>query len=258
MPENKSHEALVGGQFGARADAYLNSSVHAQGVDLQALAALARAHPQARVLDLGCGGGHVTFHVAPHVREVVAYDLSAEMLNVVDRAARDRGLGNVTTKQGVAESLPLDAASFDLVFSRFSAHHWRDFEAGLREAARVLKPGGIAAFVDSVSPGTPLLDTYFQAIELLRDCSHVRNYSRAEWEAAIARSGLVAGATTQHCLHLEFASWVERIGTPRLQADAIRALQSTISTSVTRYFETEADGSFCIDVALFQASKPVL
>jgi SAM-dependent methyltransferase len=258
MSESKSHEALVGGQFGARADAYLNSAVHAQGVDLQALAALARAHPEARVLDLGCGGGHVTFHVAPHVREVVAYDLSPEMLDVVGRAATERGLGNVTTKQGVVESLPFDAGSFDLVLSRFSAHHWRDFEAGLREAARVLKPGGIAAFVDTVSPGTPLLDTFFQALELLRDCSHVRNYSRAEWEAAIARAGLIPGDTTQHRLHLEFTSWIERIGTPQVQAAAIRALQAAMSASVTRYFEIEPDGSFCIDVALFRASKAVL
>jgi SAM-dependent methyltransferase len=258
MSESKSHEALVGGQFGARADAYLNSVVHAQGVDLQALAALARAHPEARVLDLGCGGGHVTFHVAPHVREVVAYDLSPEMLDVVKRAARERGLGNVATKQGLVESLPFDAESFDLVLSRFSAHHWRDFEAGLREAARVLKPGGIAAFVDTVSPGTPLLDTFFQALELLRDCSHVRNYSRAEWEAAIARAGLTPGDTTPHRLHLEFTSWIERIRTPQVQADAIRALQAAMSASVTRYFEIEPDGSFCIDVALFRASKAVL
>lgn len=258
MPENKSHEALVGGQFGARADAYLNSAVHAQGADLQALAALARAHPDGRVLDLGCGGGHVTFHVAPHVREVVAYDLSPEMLDVVERAARERGLGNVATKQGLAESLPFDAESFDLVLSRFSAHHWRDFEAGLREAARVLKPGGIAAFVDTVSPGTPLLDTFFQAIELLRDCSHVRNYSRAEWETAIARAGLTSEATSQHRLHLEFTSWIERIRTPQVQADAIRALQAAMSASVTRYFEIEPDGSFCIDVALFQASRAAL
>ncbi len=95
-------------------------------------------------------------------------------------------------------------------------------------------------------------------MELLRDCSHVRNYSRAEWEAAIARAGLTAGATTQHRLHLEFTSWVERIRTPQVQVDAIRALQSAISASVTRYFETEDDGSFCIDVALFRASKPLL
>jgi SAM-dependent methyltransferase len=256
MSENRSHEALVGGQFGARASAYLTSAVHARGPDLEAIAALAKKHPGARVLDLGCGGGHVAFAVAPHVREVVAYDLSPQMLDVVARAGAERGLGNLVTREGVVERLPFEDASFDLVLSRYSAHHWRDFEAGLREAARVLKPGGAACFVDAVSPGTALLDTYFQAIELLRDCSHVRDYSRAEWHDAIARAGLVAGPASQHRVHLDFKSWVERIGTPKVQIDAIRALQASMSTSVTRYFETEADGSFCIDTAVFHAAKP--
>ena len=256
MAAGKSQEALVGGQFGARAEAYLRSAVHAQGRDLQDLAALAGNRREARVLDLGCGGGHVTFAVAARVREVVAYDLSPEMLEVVARAARERGLGNVTTQQGVVENLPFAEGSFDLVLSRYSAHHWRDFEAGLREAARVLKPGGVAAFVDTVSPGTPLLDTFFQAIELLRDCSHVRNYSRAEWETAIARAGLVPGETSAYRLRLDFASWVERMRTPKLQVDAIRALQAAMSASVTRAFAIEPDGSFAIDTALFRASKP--
>src|SRR5215475_13265034 len=146
MTTTRSHEALVGDQFGARASAYLTSVVHATGADLARLAALARERPDARVLDLGCGGGHVTFAVAPHAREVVAYDLSPEMLDVVARAAKERGLGNVTTQQGVVERLPFPDASFDVVLSRFSAHHWHGFDAALREAARVLKPGGVAGF----------------------------------------------------------------------------------------------------------------
>src|ERR1700733_14201953 len=93
--ETKSHEALVGGQFGARAAAYLGSAVHAQGADLQALADLARGKSEARVLDLGWGAGHVSFHVAPEVGEVVAYDLSPEMLEVVAHSASERGLRNI-------------------------------------------------------------------------------------------------------------------------------------------------------------------
>jgi ubiquinone/menaquinone biosynthesis C-methylase UbiE len=255
MTTTRSHEALVGDQFGARASAYLTSVVHATGAELARLAALAREHPQSRLLDLGCGGGHVTFAVAPHVCEVVAYDLAPAMLDVVAGAARERGFANVTTQQGVAENLPFADVSFDMVMSRYSAHHWRDFSAGLDEAARVLKPGGIAAFVDSVSPGTPLCDTFMQAIELLRDPSHVRSYARAEWEEALAHAGLVVTGTRSHPVRLVFKTWVERMATPPVQVEAIRALQRAMSAGVTRWFETEPDGSFTIDVAAFEAVK---
>ena len=255
MSESKTHETLVDDQFGSRAAAYLTSAVHARGEDLDALAALVRAQRAPRVLDLGCGGGHVTFAAAPHAREVVAYDLSADLLATVARAARERGLANVATQQGVVESLPFADASFDMVLTRYSAHHWRDHDAALREAARVLKPGGVAGFADSISPGTPLLDTFYQAIELLRDCSHVRSYSAAEWQAALARAGLTVATTKRMRVRLVFKTWVERMATPKLQVDAIRALQAGVSASVTRYYSTEPDGTFEIDVAVFEAGK---
>src|SRR5215475_5869336 len=106
MSDSRTHEALVDQQFGSRAAAYLTSAPHAQGADLTALAALVAGEGAARVLDLGCGAGHVSFHVAPHVKEVVAYDLSQDMLAVVARAASERGLSNIVTQQGVVEHLP--------------------------------------------------------------------------------------------------------------------------------------------------------
>jgi ubiquinone/menaquinone biosynthesis C-methylase UbiE len=253
--QERSHEALLGQQFGARATAYLNSAVHAQGADLEALADLVRGKPDARVLDLGCGGGHVSFTVAPHVGAVTAYDLSSEMLDVVAHAAAERGLVNIRTEKGMVERLPFADATFDFVFTRYSAHHWQDLDGGLREAARVLKPGGTAAFVDSICPGVPLLDTYLQSVELLRDPSHVRSYSCAEWDAAITRAGLVCTATRRHRIRLIFQVWVERMSTPKLQCDAIRALQTAMSETVTRYFNIGPDGSFDLDVVFAQATK---
>jgi hypothetical protein len=119
----------------------------------------------------------------------------------------------------------------------------------------VLKPGGIAAFVDSVSPGPPLHDTYLQALELLRDPSHVRSYARAEWEAALARAGLAVTATRRHRVRLVFDTWVERMATPKVQVDAIRALQAAMSESVRRHFDVGNDGSFTLDTATFEAVK---
>ena len=248
---------VVEAQFGPRAEAYLQSAVHAQGADLAAFASLLEGSGSARLLDLGCGGGHMAFAAAPHVADVVAYDLSSGMLAVVARAAAERGLGNIRTEQGRAESLPFADASFDWVASRFSAHHWSDWAAGLREAFRVLKPGGRGVFIDVISPGTPVLDTYLQAVEVLRDTSHVRDYTRSEWEAALSAAGFFTNASRTHRLRMEFAGWIARMRTPDALAAAIRALQAAMAEPVRRHFAIEADGSFMIDVVMFEVARPV-
>jgi SAM-dependent methyltransferase len=253
---NKSHADLVTAQFGPRATAYVSSAVHAAGADLDRLAAILSAHPAARVLDLGCGGGHVTLHAAPHVRNVVAYDLSREMLDAAASISRQRGHANVTTQQGAAENLPFEDDSFDFVISRYSAHHWHDFQAALRQARRVLKHAGLAIFIDVVSPNdSALLDTYLQAVEVLRDPSHVRDYSQNEWKRALADAGFAPSKTANGRFRLEFSAWVERIGTPPLHIEAIHSLQSCIAKDAVDYFEIEADGSFSVDTMMCEARR---
>ena len=79
-------EALNARQFGAVAANYVESRVHAAGADLAQMVGIAQRLAGARVVDLGCGGGHVSYAVAPHVGEVTAYDLSPEMLAAVEPA----------------------------------------------------------------------------------------------------------------------------------------------------------------------------
>ena len=201
------------------------------------------------MLDLGCGGGHVSYRAAPHAAEVVACDLTPEMLEVVQHTARRQGLHNITVREAAAEALPFEAGTFDAVLCRFSAHHWQDLEAGLREARRVLRPGGVAAFIDTVAPAHPLLDTFLQTVELLRDASHVRNYTVAEWIAALGRSALSITGLTSRRLALEFASWLRRTRTPDAHASVIRSVQDGAPASARAYFEIGADGSFVLDTA---------
>ncbi len=250
----RSHQSLVAKQFGAHAQAYLTSEAHARGDDLQRLAARVGALKPGRVLDLGCGGGHVSFTLAPLAREVVAYDLSPDMLATVRAAAAERGFANIATEQGIAEALPFPDASFDVVASRYSAHHWHDLAAGLAGIRRVLKPTGLAVIMDVVSPGEALCDTFLQAVELLRDPSHVRDYAPAEWTRALAKAGLKPGAPVMAKLRLDFASWIARIGTPDLQARAILALQGHMPEAVAQHFAMEADGTFTVDTMTIEAT----
>jgi ubiquinone/menaquinone biosynthesis C-methylase UbiE len=243
-----THQKQVLGQFDPVASAYLTSEAHARGEDLASAARWAGAFPTARVLDLGCGAGHLSFAVAPHVHALIAYDLSPGMLTLVAQTAAERGLRNIAVEKGAVESLPFDDAAFDLVCSRFSAHHWSDLPAALKEARRVLKPGGQLMMIDVAAPENPLIDTHLQAIELLRDPSHVRDYSPSEWRTALIAADLHPLETHAWPLRLGFDAWVTRMRTPQQNVDMIRVLLARAPQEVKAGLKLEGDCSFKVDV----------
>jgi ubiquinone/menaquinone biosynthesis C-methylase UbiE len=248
-----SHASKVGKQFGTVAEAYLSSPVHSQGADLEAITGKLQNQSSARLLDLGCGAGHLSFAAASHVGAVVAYDLSAEMIEIVSNEAKRRNLHNLVTKQGRVESLPFEDAGFDWVCTRYSAHHWTDMRSALREARRVLKRGGGLIVIDTCAPSDPILDTHLQAIELLRDGSHVRNYSPAEWKAMLLDAGFVPEAESTWKLRLDFKAWVGRMKTPIVYVEALRSLLQNAPGEVLDYFQVAEDGSFTLDSIMMEA-----
>ncbi len=247
-PQNR----LIESQFGATAEAYVTSAVHAEGADLARIAEIAASLRPARAVDLGTGGGHVAYALAPHAGEVIACDLSADMLAAVERTAAERGLGSIRTVVADVAGLPVETASADLVASRFSAHHWMDLSGALGEARRVLRPGAPAVFADVVTSGVPLFDTHLQAVELLRDPSHVRNRTIGEWCALLEAAGFALEAIRRDRLRLDFAAWIARMRTSDLHAAAIRSLQQGASDDVRRHFAIEADGSFLLETAVLE------
>lgn len=255
----RTHDQSVQDQFDSRAQAYLSSRVHAQGPDLAHAANLVQqALPStAQGLDVGCGAGHLSFALAPSLARIVALDPSPNMLATVAQAAVERGFPQIETRQASAESLPFADAGFCLAGTRYSAHHWLQVEASLREMRRILKPRGYLLLIDVLGHEDPLVDTHLQSMELLRDPSHVRNRSAKEWHSLLGGAGFADIQSVQWPLRLAFGPWVERMQVSPERASVIRAMQNAAPYEVHEALAFEPDGSFTVRTGLFWARPAV-
>ncbi len=245
---------LTARQFGSTAAKYLTSAVHATGADIERLAELCARSRPARALDLGSGAGHASFALARGgAQSVVAYDLAAPMLEVVAAEATARGHAQIRTVRGSADRLPFAGASFDLIVSRYSAHHWLDVPRALKEMRRALAPGGTLIVIDVLAPEAALMDTALQTLELLRDASHVRNYRASEWRAMFEAANLSRPALDCWKLELEFQSWIARIATPPARVDALKVVFGALPAEVREYFAVASDHSFTLDSGWLEA-----
>jgi ubiquinone/menaquinone biosynthesis C-methylase UbiE len=181
---------LVKQRFGTYAENYVNSTDHAKGDSLDRLIEVAQPQAGWRALDVATGGGHTALAVARHVREVVATDLTREMLAAAERFIRGQGVDNVSFREADATALPFEDGEFDLVTCRIAPHHFPDCAQFVRETARVLAPGGTAVVIDNVVPADPAAARHINALERLRDPSHHWAYTEADWLGFFAAAGL--------------------------------------------------------------------
>jgi ubiquinone/menaquinone biosynthesis C-methylase UbiE len=203
-------KARVQSQFGASAEAYATSEVHARGESLAILVELTRPQRGWRALDVATGAGHTALAFAPHVAYVIAADLTQQMLAQTAELAAERGFKNVETQIADAESLPFDHASFDLVTCRLACHHFPNAQGAVNEFARVLKPGGVLGFTDNVLVPDEEAAEYYNAYETLRDPSHHWVYPLARLQAMFEKAGLQVGAMHQLSKEFEFHDWADR------------------------------------------------
>ena len=185
-----------------RAEAYRQSAIHAAGDDLDLTVAWCEPGDGVTVLDVATGGGHVARRLREAGCSVVTLDPAPGMQPDVIAPA---------------EHLPFADGSFDAVACRVAAHHFADVLAATKEMARVARDRVVICDNTFVSEASEEADR-------VRDPSHVRNYSQAEWHSFFELAGLEIVEEAFMERSLELQPWLDRTATPAEDQARVREL----------------------------------
>jgi ubiquinone/menaquinone biosynthesis C-methylase UbiE len=195
--------------------------------DASRLRAALGAAGQGRLLDIACGPGVVTAAIAPGAACVIGLDATEAMLERARARCAKAGLANVAFGRGDAENLPFANASFDGVVTRAAVHHFADPQRTFDEMFRVLRGGGRAVILDVVSSEDADESSLHNAIEQLRDPSHVRMLAASELAGGLVRAGFSDIAQSSWDMDRELEEWLAIVNDPARAAPlriVIRAL----------------------------------
>ena len=174
--------------------------------------AVADLHPGETVLDLGSGGGADVLISARRVGpagKAIGLDMTDEMLELARRNAAAAGVENVEFVKGYIEQMPLPSASVDVVISNCVINLSGDKATVIREAARVLRPGGRLAVSDVIADG---------------DMDDVTRADMAAW------TGCVAGALTS----AEFSTLLAGAGFDDIEVTGTHRVHEHAAAAIVR------------------------
>jgi demethylmenaquinone methyltransferase / 2-methoxy-6-polyprenyl-1,4-benzoquinol methylase len=120
--------------------------------------------PGDSVLDVCCGTGDLAFELARRVSpggRIVGCDFSEPMLDLAREKAEKANIESVRFEWADALQLPYDAGRFDAVTVGFGVRNFADRDKGLREMARVLRPGGRLVVLEFTTPRRPPFSTFY-------------------------------------------------------------------------------------------------
>ncbi|AFM41219.1 methylase involved in ubiquinone/menaquinone biosynthesis [Desulfosporosinus acidiphilus SJ4] len=223
------HQQKIQQNFGQRAKEYRLSSTHGNPEDLERMIKLVNPTSEAKALDVATGGGHTAIALANYVKDVIAIDITSEMLAEAKAAAVSSQIKNIVFLLEDVHKLNFPDEQFDIVASRFAVHHFLDVKKALSEMCRVLKPSGKLYILDcSVFDGEES-EREINRIELLRDSSHHCSYSPRQWQELLKELPLKCGHTSLLQEQYQLPKWFDRMDTCQENRQEIFRVLSNLS-----------------------------
>lgn len=195
----KRHLAKIKDQFTKQAAPFAEMHIHMDAMDL--LIEMSGLRDTDTVLDVACGPGLVACEFAPHAKHVTGIDITEAMIEKARVLGEEKKLGNVEWVCGNADPLPFDDGAYSLVITRYSFHHFLDPVHALGEMIRVCSPGGRVLVAD-VFVAEEHSERY-DAMEKMRDDSHVHALTEPEFSQMFAESGLTGLKRSRYGLHAD-------------------------------------------------------
>jgi ubiquinone/menaquinone biosynthesis C-methylase UbiE len=209
------HTAHIKEEFARQAETMSAASTFTDLALLERIQTAIAPTATMRILDLGCGPGIIVAVLAPLVEEVVGFDLTPEMLRKARERCSQSGVENVRLLLGNAEKLPFKDGTFDAVVTRCTIHHFKDPRVVISEMARVTRSSGRVVAVDIVSSEDPKEAELHNALEVLRDPSHVRMLPKSLLLTMVQESGLRIISDTTWEKERLFDEWAHIVNDPK-------------------------------------------
>jgi ubiquinone/menaquinone biosynthesis C-methylase UbiE len=164
--------------------------------------------PDAQALDIATGTGEFARALAPQVAKVTGLDATDAMMQQGKKFIEEAGIENIVFQKGIAQELPFEDESFDIVSSRYAFHHFDDPKPVISEMARVCRTGGHVIIVDIVVPDASTAAEY-QYYEWLCDPSHTRCLESKEFQTYFRLFGMKVVSARTRVIAEELIEWMD-------------------------------------------------
>ncbi len=251
--ETKHNETIIE-QFKQQALTFQTVKGHYDSVDT--IISMSEISNDETLLDIACGTGILTCEFAKHAKSVRGLDITQEMLTQAKITQKNSNLNNIHFDLGEVEHLPYKDKSFDIVFSRYSFHHFLNTKKVFDEMLRVCKDGGKIIVVD-----VALEEKYslaYNSMEKLRDPSHTKALSLNEFHTLYSNPLLRAHKQSSYSVEVELENQLSASFPNKGDEDVLRNIfkkELSHDTLGMKTYTKEDKIYFSYPITIFSAIK---